>query len=147
MPKYRPNVALILRNTSGALLFCERSDWPGTWQFPQGGLVPGESPLDALWREAREEIALLPFQYCIAESRGPYRYLFQGKRKKDGCEGQEQTYFLADLLAPEFKINFGSDPEFRDAVWLPPDKLRIDLVPSLKQGVYRRVLADFFGIL
>ena len=36
MPAYRPNAAIILRNSCGEILVCERSDWWGCWQFPQG---------------------------------------------------------------------------------------------------------------
>jgi len=145
MDLYRPNVALLLRDSSGRLLVCERSDWPGSWQFPQGGIANGESPLEALWREAREEIGLLPRQYRVRSSRGPYRYLFHGSKIKDGCNGQEQTYFLADLAVPAFNPAFGPDPEFQAARWLTPSEIPMDCVPSMKREVYARVLADFFG--
>lgn len=32
--------------------------WPGMWDFPGGGRDPGESAVDCLIREAREELAL-----------------------------------------------------------------------------------------
>ena len=43
MVRYRPNVAAIIVNGDGNLLICERSNVPGAWQFPQGGVDDGES--------------------------------------------------------------------------------------------------------
>jgi putative (di)nucleoside polyphosphate hydrolase len=97
MPSYRPNAAIILRNSTGEILVCERRDWRGCWQFPQGGVKKSESLLDALHREVEEELGLTPSDYRILSSKGPYRYLFMNGRKKDGFDGQEQTYFLALL--------------------------------------------------
>ena len=58
MPAYRPNAAIILRNSSGEILVCERSDWWGCWQFPQGGVKKGEScssPSSGSRRRARPQ--------------------------------------------------------------------------------------------
>ena len=54
---YRPNVAIIILNNSGQILWCKRKDGNG-WQFPQGGLDKGESPLEAIYRETQEEVGL-----------------------------------------------------------------------------------------
>lgn len=43
---YRPNVAGLLVREDGKLLVCERSRQKEAWQFPQGGIDPGEPP----WR-------------------------------------------------------------------------------------------------
>ena len=37
---YRPNVAIIIANKAGKVLWCKRKDGYG-WQFPQGGLDNG----------------------------------------------------------------------------------------------------------
>jgi putative (di)nucleoside polyphosphate hydrolase len=37
---YRPNVAAILQRADGRVLIGQRSDFPESWQLPQGGLDP-----------------------------------------------------------------------------------------------------------
>jgi putative (di)nucleoside polyphosphate hydrolase len=146
MPAYRPNVAFILRNAAGEILVCERSDWAGCWQFPQGGVKAGESLPDALAREVEEELGLLPHEYRVLTSRGPYRYLFANGRKKDGCDGQEQHYFLAELSNNHATIRFDGAHEFRAARWLPPASYNLDWIAPMKREVYAQVFRDFFGI-
>ena len=36
--RYRPNVAAILQRPNGLVLIAQRSDYPESWQFPQGGV-------------------------------------------------------------------------------------------------------------
>jgi 8-oxo-dGTP pyrophosphatase MutT (NUDIX family) len=146
MPRYRPNVALILRNASGEILVCERADWPGCWQFPQGGARGEEELVGALHREVREELGLGAKAYRVLSQRGPYRYDFVGDRKKEGYDGQEQTYFLAELVAGDVELDFGDDPEFRAARWIPPGAFDLAWIPGMKRDVYRAVFRDFFGI-
>lgn len=146
MPAYRPNVAFILRNAAGEILVCERSDWAGCWQFPQGGVKPGESLPDALAREVDEELGLLPHEYRILTGRGPYRYLFANGRKKNGFDGQEQHYFLAELTNPHATIRFDQSHEFRAARWLMPAIYNLDWIAPMKREVYAQVFRDFFGV-
>lgn len=67
---YRPNVAGLLVREDGKLLVCERSRQKGAWQFPQGGIDPGETATEAVKREVREEVGFLPSQYDVVESPG-----------------------------------------------------------------------------
>lgn len=147
MPSYRPNVACILRNTAGEILICERKDWPGCWQFPQGGVKKGESLEQALYREVEEELCLKKENYEIVTSKGPYRYLFANGRKKEGYEGQEQHYFLATLTNPNAQIRFdGESDEFRASRWIPPATYDLNWVASAKREVYTAVFQDFFEV-
>lgn len=147
MVAYRPNVALILRRADGRILLCERSDYHGTWQFPQGGVISGESLEDALRRETLEEISLTPDDYRIIEQRGPYRYEFDPGRTKDGYGGQEQTYFLAEFCGDEASILAQpSAAEFRAAQWILPEQFPIQWVSPIKRAVYRAVFRDFFKV-
>lgn len=147
MVRYRPNVAFILRRADGRILIGERSDMPGAWQFPQGGVSKGEDLLAALHREVREEIALAPSDYRIVDRRGPYRYEFPPGRTKEGYGGQEQTYFLADFLGDEARILAQpSSEEFRAVRWIAPAEFRPGWVAPMKRAVYREVLRDFFDV-
>jgi len=146
-PLYRPNVACILRNAAGKILIAQRSGLEGAWQFPQGGIDPGESPDEALEREMIEEIGLQPEQYRVVDRKGPYRYLFTPGVRKRGFDGQEQTYFLADLLAETWVFREDCEAGEFDAVrWIRPADFRLEWVVDFKRSVYRDVFRDFFAV-
>ncbi len=144
---YRPNVAAILVDPRGRILVGERVDLPDSWQFPQGGLDPHESPEEGLPRELYEELSLEPGDYAVETKRGPYRYLFPPGRTKQGYRGQEQHYFRLRLLAPASKVNVHTtQPEFRAVQWIEPAEFRLAWLPEMKRDVYRQVFRDFFGL-
>jgi putative (di)nucleoside polyphosphate hydrolase len=144
--RYRPNVAAIIKRHDKKILVGERSDIPGAWQFPQGGVKQPETPQQALVRELKEEISLQPSEYRIIDSKGPYRYLFEKDRFKEGFNGQEQTYFLVQLNDPKAPINVETEePEFSRVRWIEPIEFKLGWVPRFKQDVYRQVFQDFFG--
>jgi putative (di)nucleoside polyphosphate hydrolase len=143
---YRPAVAAILQDRAGRILICERADTPGAWQFPQGGIEPGETPEAALTREVLEEISLPPKAYSIIGVRGPYRYRFPAGLMKKGFRGQAHHYFLLRLRGAKSAVNVaGPDPEFRAVRWIPPQEFDLAWLPRMKRRAYRRVLQDFFG--
>ncbi len=145
--RYRPTVAAIVRNAAGEILVCERSDRPGAWQFPQGGVDGGESREEALVRELEEEISLKPGDIRIVSRKGPYHYLYPAGFTRDGCCGTEQFYFLVDLKGRESTVNVATrHPEFRDAKWIDPADFDPGWLPANKREVYRAVMDDFFGI-
>lgn len=145
-PIYRPNVAAIIQRNDNKILVGERSDIPGSWQFPQGGIKPRETPEQALERELLEEIGLPGEAYRIIERKEPYRYLFAQGRTKEGFHGQEQIYFLVELLPGYQPDHATGDPEFRALRWILPSEFNIEWVPPFKREVYRQVLSLFFGV-
>jgi len=149
MASYRPNVAAILRHpASGDILIAERADFPGCWQFPQGGVDGGEDLIGALRREVAEEIGVGPDRYSLEACRTNYRYDFPGGELKRGrWAGQEQTWFLCDFFGEKDDITLeGADHEFRDVRWIEPAAFDPQWVPAFKRPVYREVFRDFFGI-
>ena len=54
---FRANVGIILTNGDGKLLLGGRAGSKG-WQFPQGGMLVGEDPEEAMYRELHEEVGL-----------------------------------------------------------------------------------------
>ncbi|MBJ06916.1 MAG: NUDIX domain-containing protein [Verrucomicrobiaceae bacterium] len=150
MPTYRPNVALLLLDRDDQLLICERFKIEGAWQFPQGGMDQGETPLEALHREVEEEVGLPPSSYEVLEWRAGYRYLFPPRLrngKKDWFDGQQQTYFLCRLKDGAPPINVDQQPrEFGSHTWVEPRLFDLRWLPPFKRQVHRQVLRDFFGV-
>jgi putative (di)nucleoside polyphosphate hydrolase len=144
---HRPAVAAILQDRSGRILICERSDIPGAWQFPQGGIETGEAAAEALAREVLEEIALPRSAYSIAAVRGPYRYRFPTGITKKGFRGASHHYFLLRLRGPKNLIDASAgNGEFRQTRWIRPEEFELTWLPPMKRAAYRRVLRDFFGV-
>jgi putative (di)nucleoside polyphosphate hydrolase len=142
---YRPAVAAILQDRDGRILICERSDAAGAWQFPQGGIEPGETRVAALAREVLEEISLPRKAYSIVCVRGPYRYRFPAGITKKGFRGQAHHYFLLRLRSAKSAVNVVElGAEFRAARWIRPDEFNLTWLPPMKRRAYRRVLRDFF---
>ena len=141
-----------MTRADGRLLICERWQVPGAWQFPQGGVDPGETPAEALRREVGEEIGLRRKDYEVLESRTGYRYLYpeevrKKKVRKHGCQGQEQEYFLCRLREGAAEIDTNQRPrEFARHRWILPEEFDLDWLPAFKREVYREVMRDFFRV-
>ena len=61
---YRPNVGIVLMHPDGRVFWARRVRRDG-WQFPQGGMNTDETPLEAMYRELREETGLLPEHVAV----------------------------------------------------------------------------------
>ena len=148
MPKrYRPNVAAILQRADGRVLIGQRSDYPESWQLPQGGIDRGESAEDALHREVLEEVGIGPDRYAITAQTGPHRYDFSFGEDRRGFGGQEQTYFLCRLNeTSDAEIDLSATcGEFVAVRWVEVENFPVHLAPPMKQQVYRDVLEHLFA--
>nr|WP_319004949.1 RNA pyrophosphohydrolase [Microbulbifer aggregans] len=145
---FRPNVGIIVVNERGQALWARRVGGKDAWQFPQGGINPGETPEQALYRELYEEIGLTRSQVTmLASTRGWLRYRLPQrlvrKRSEPLCIGQKQKWYLLQLNAEESNISFnnGYKPEFDHwrwvTYWHPLTK-----VVTFKREVYRRALTE-----
>lgn len=150
--RFRPNVAALFVRPEGQLLVCERTSFPGSWQFPQGGVDEGESLDQALAREVWEEIGLRPEHYDVLRHASGYRYMYPldarlKKRKKHGFHGQEQTYYLCQIKpdAPAISLHHHAK-EFSAYRWIQPSEFDLQWLPAFKHDVYREVMKDFFGV-
>jgi len=77
--KYRLCAAALVFNDRGEVLVGERSDRPGSWNMPQGGVEAGETTREAATRELFEETGVRTFEEDA--SRGVVRVI--GELPKD----------------------------------------------------------------
>lgn len=140
---FRPNVAFVLQNRRGQVLWARRVGGGDAWQFPQGGIKHGETPQQALYRELGEEVGLAAEAVeVIASVPGWLRYRVPDSLRQptSGFVGQKQRWFLLRLLAPDSAIDVRRpNAEFDQwrwvSYWYPLAK-----VVDFKRQVYRRAL-------
>lgn len=148
---YRLNVGLIIVNTYGKVLICKRKN-SNQWQFPQGGIDEGESPIEAAKREIFEEVGIKPSKIkVLGKIKDWVKYeipkeLAKKSFKKKGIVGQKQKWFIFKVKS-EACISFVNDPdnEFDDFAWVSYWR-PIALIVSFKKEVYRNVLAELLPI-
>jgi putative (di)nucleoside polyphosphate hydrolase len=150
-PGYRPCVGVMLLNGTGRVLIGERTGaLRNAWQMPQGGIDPGESPLEAARRELREEVGTGRADF-LAESACWYGYDLPPERIPSWWggryRGQSQKWFAFRFTGTDADIRLdGEQPEFRSWRWATADEA-LNLVVDFKRPVYRAVLQELGGLL
>src|SRR5690606_32002886 len=149
---YRPNVGIILANQKNEVFWGKRIR-EHAWQFPQGGIKYGESPVQAMYRELHEEVGLRPEHVRIlGRTRDWLRYNVPNdfiRRDSRGIyKGQKQIWFLLRMIGRDSDVSLRATrhPEF-DAwrwsqYWVP-----LDAVIEFKRDVYTQALNELSGIL
>ncbi len=144
---YRPNVAIVIVNAKNQVFWGKRVR-EHSWQFPQGGINPGETPETAMYRELHEEVGLKPKHIRIlGRTRDWLRYEVPQhwvKREWRGSyRGQKQIWYLLRLVGRDTDVSLRASerPEF-DAwrwhdYWVP-----LDTVIEFKRESYRRALVE-----
>src|SRR6478672_8283061 len=108
---YRPNVGIILANQRDEVFWGKRIH-QHAWQFPQGGIQHGETPLQAMFRELEEEIGLARAHVRIlGRTRDWLRYEVPEKwarRAPDtnsgAYRGQKQIWYLLRMAGRDCDI-------------------------------------------
>jgi putative (di)nucleoside polyphosphate hydrolase len=166
--KFRPNVAAVIFDPAKnkVLMFRrvsikneeERSLSDGgqlrwNWQFPQGGVDPGENEEETLFRELEEEIGTREVS-IIRSSKTRIRYHYPRKMLYilhqqpmwKPFRGQQQRWYLVKLNCHTEKISFIHEPvEFDAFQWISPRR-GLKLVVPWKRKAYRKGLRSL-GIL
>ena len=149
---YRPNVGIILANGRDEVFWGKRVN-QHAWQFPQGGIKPGETPEEAMYRELNEETGLEPRHVRIlGRTRDWLHYHVPNhwvKREWRGTyKGQKQIWFLLRLVGRDCDISLRASghPEF-DAwrwhdYWVP-----LEAVIDFKREAYRSALEQLAAYL
>ena len=142
---YRPNVGIILMHPDGRLFWARRVHRDG-WQFPQGGMNSDETPLEAMYRELREETGLMPEHVeVLGATPGWLRYRLPQRsiRRHDRlvCIGQKQVWFLLRLVGEEsdLRLDLTEKPEFDHWRWVD-FWYPVEHVVMFKRGVYASAL-------
>ena len=144
---FRANVGIILANFDDKLMLGGRVGARG-WQFPQGGMLEGEEPEEAMYRELHEEVGLTEADVEVLDVTDDWlRYKLPEKYLRRGslplCIGQKQLWFMLRLVADEDAIRFdrGDEPEFDRTRWV--DFWRpVNEVIYFKRRVYARALHE-----
>jgi putative (di)nucleoside polyphosphate hydrolase len=149
---YRPNVAIVLVNARNQVFWGKRIK-EHAWQFPQGGIKPGETPEQAMFRELNEETGLEPQHVrVLGRTREWLHYNVPThwvKREWRGTyKGQKQIWFLLRLVGRDTDISLRASghPEF-DAwrwhdYWVP-----LESVIDFKRDAYRQGLEQLSEFL
>jgi putative (di)nucleoside polyphosphate hydrolase len=145
--QFRAGVVAVVTDARGQVMAFERSDVPGAWQLPQGGIDVGEATEDAAWRELQEETGLGPDDVdLIGEYPEWTIYEWPVGVRDDGVRrhsrnrlGQAQRWFV-------FRVRHGLVEPIPDGVefqawrWVDPRWL-IDQVVEFRRPAYERVLS------
>lgn len=126
------------------------------WQFPQGGIDPGEEPLPAAVRELQEETGIPPSAvHPIAEHPEWLTYDFDRYTKErlggsmDAYRGQKQKYFLMRFSGSDADVTLtvpGHQPEFDAFEWVSLESTPSRVV-GFKVPVYEAVVREFAPII
>lgn len=150
---FRLNVGIILCNREGKLLWARRVHGQNAWQFPQGGILAGETIKDAMYRELTEELGLgVEDVRYLAHTphwlfyRLPKRYIRSDVYPV--CIGQKQKWFLLQLVSDESCIHLDktNQPEFSEWRWVDY-WYPLNEVVVFKRSVYLRVLRYFSSLI
>lgn len=149
---YRPNVAFILADHQDRVFLARRMG-TDSWQFPQGGVDSGESTLQALYRELKEEVGLSKHSVEVLGNtsrwlryRVPDRY--RRTPRKGAFVGQKQKWFLLRFVgdSSEIRLDREKSPEFDEwrwvSYWYP-----IRCIVDFKRRVYRAAMSELAPFL
>jgi putative (di)nucleoside polyphosphate hydrolase len=149
---FRPNAGIVVFNSAGKVLLCERSDEEGAWQFPQGGIEIGETPLQAAQRELWEETSLknvVPVKTLTEPA--PYRFppdvLVLTQSRGWHYVGQKMYWSLFYFAGDENEINLNIEgKEFRAWQWGTLEQA-YDLIVDFKKPAYAFALREFAPLI
>jgi len=149
---YRPNVGIILLNAKNEVFWGKRIR-QHSWQFPQGGINPGESPEQAMYRELHEEVGLHPRHVQIlGRTRDWLRYEVPDhwirREWRGNYRGQKQIWYLLRLVGRDSDVSLraSGQPEF-DA-WRWNDYwVEMESVVEFKREVYQLALTELTRFL
>jgi putative (di)nucleoside polyphosphate hydrolase len=146
---YRPNVGVVLFHPDGRVWLGRRAHTPEpyNWQFPQGGVDPGEDLASAAHRELAEETGARSVTH-LGRTDGWLAYDFPpdhgGTKALRGWKGQKQVWFALRFDGAEAEFDLGAHlpQEFDAWRWGYLDEAP-ELVVPFKRASYEAVAKAF----
>ena len=139
---FRAGVGAVIFNPRGQVLVLERADVAGAWQFPQGGLDEGETPVEGARREAEEETGI-PASALRVMGRHPdllaYELPASAQTKRTGL-GQVQYWFYFETRTVDVPLEALPSGEFRAARWVSFDRAVAGAV-AFRAPLYKKLRA------
>jgi putative (di)nucleoside polyphosphate hydrolase len=144
---YRPCVGLMVLNRDGKIFVGKRIDQSiESWQMPQGGIDPGETPRETALRELGEEIGTSKVEFLrehpdwLTYDLPPHLI---GIAWKGQYRGQKLKWFAVRLVGTDADINLKTEhQEFSDWKWADIGDL-LGLIVPFKREIYAKVIAAF----
>ena len=142
----RIGVGIIVLNPNNKVFVGKRKDNPiDKWQMPQGGVDPGETFLEAMKRELKEETSIkkievlkeLDYWLEYELPKNLVGIIWKGKYR-----GQKQKWFIARFLGSDNEINLNTKkPEFIEWKWLEINELP-NVIVDFKKNVYKKLVEE-----
>jgi len=137
--QFRAGTVAVVSNSKGRVLAFQRTDFPGQWQLPQGGIDVGESPVEGAWRELEEETGLGPTDVRLVDEYPDWTvYEWPDGVKRGARLGQAQRWFFFEARHDDVEPTPDGD-EFDDWKWVKVPWL-VDQVVEFRKPSYQRVL-------
>lgn len=136
---YRLNAGQIIFNQKGEVLAGDRIQYPGKFQYPQGGIDEGEEPREAAIRELYEETSLSLEPVFEIEKWITYEFPEDIPEHLKKYRGQKQKWFLFYWNGDPSKLNLDiHEREFNSMKWMNIEEITEQIV-EFKKPVYREL--------
>lgn len=135
---YRENVCAIVLNRGDQLFIGERSDEPGHWQFPQGGVDANEDQQSAVVREVHEELGV-PSHLLRVEMKLQHQHRYDFRKipeyARGKWRGQVQCFWVLRFWGQDQDIQLNRyAQEFSKWRWCSLDSIPESVAPLRLSG-------------
>lgn len=147
---YRLGMGIVVFNNEGKVFVGERSDLPGQWQLPQGGITMEEIETDIVaagLRELEEETSIKNVELiAIMKDWVHYDFPTEGHvpNHSHKYRGQRQKYIAVRFKGEDSDINLQNheEIEFQNFRWVDFKDVP-SLIVGFKRPVYEAVYTSF----